>query len=373
MSSFEEKINTALRENSRNSFSDNFDFYRYKKPNFVSKLKSYIGRLIHSNTIFSIILSNSFLKDIFLVRRNKEVYAYLDKLASMYEKLEDDASKKLLITLICYRILGHYKVKMPFNDEHYWTQIKKLEATADNTKNKQLNAPPGELKFFDLKEFGHDFCMLFTAEACNRSILKNHYQYQSENDELIKANQGDVVLDLGGCFGDTALYFAEKVGVAGRVFVFEFIPENIAVLKENLALNPHLSTHIELVEHPIWNSSDQTIYYFDNGPGSKVSFEDFEESEGTCTTISIDDFVERKGLKTVDFIKTDIEGAEPFAIEGAVKTLRKFKPTLAISIYHGMDDFTGLIQQINNLNLGYTFYLRHASIHNEETVLFCKP
>jgi hypothetical protein len=50
--------------------------------------------------------------------------------------------------------------------------------------------------------------------------------------------------------------------------------------------------------------------------------------------------------------------------------VHRFKPDLAISIYHSMADFTGIIDRLNRLNLGYRFFLDHFTIHWEETVLF---
>jgi hypothetical protein len=68
----------------------------------------------------------------------------------------------------------------------------------------------------------------------------------------------------------------------------------------------------------------------------------------------------------------DIEGAELEALKGAKKTLLLFKPKLAISVYHNLHDLWTIPQWIESLDLGYQFYLRHFTIHSEETVLFAK-
>ena len=85
-----------------------------------------------------------------------------------------------------------------------------------------------------------------------------------------------------------------------------------------------------------------------------------------------DDFVKDNNIPRVDFIKMDIEGAEPFALNGAVETIKRFKPKLAIAIYHSMDDFVNIPEWITGLNLGYKLYLGHYTIHSEETILFAK-
>ena len=69
----------------------------------------------------------------------------------------------------------------------------------------------------------------------------------------------------------------------------------------------------------------------------------------------------------------DIEGAEPSALEGAIETIKKFKPKLAIAIYHSMDDFVNIPNWILDLNLGYEIFIDHYTIHAEETVCFAKP
>jgi hypothetical protein len=43
---------------------------------------------------------------------------------------------------------------------------------------------------------------------------------------------------------------------------------------------------------------------------------------------------------------------------------------LAISIYHKLPDFWEIARYLDSLDLGYRFYIRHFTIHAEETVLF---
>jgi hypothetical protein len=52
---------------------------------------------------------------------------------------------------------------------------------------------------------------------------------------------------------------------------------------------------------------------------------------------TIDKLVSELKLERVDFIKMDIEGAEPKALAGAHDTLAKYHPRLSISAYHKPD------------------------------------
>jgi FkbM family methyltransferase len=65
---------------------------------------------------------------------------------------------------------------------------------------------------------------------------------------------------------------------------------------------------------------------------------------------TIDRLVASAGLKSVDFIKMDIEGAEPQALAGAAATLRTFRPRLAIASYHRPGDdrrVTAIVRKAN--------------------------
>jgi hypothetical protein len=106
------------------------------------------------------------------------------------------------------------------------------------------------------------------------------------------------------------------------------------------------------------------------GPASKASFGGISAPVNGPLTLTIDDLAEQRNLQKVDFIKMDIEGTELQALRGAVQTVQRYKPKLAISVYHRLADFYEIPEYLDSLSLGYRFFLRHYTIHAEETVLF---
>ena len=66
----------------------------------------------------------------------------------------------------------------------------------------------------------------------------------------------------------------------------------------------------------------------------------------TVPLTTIDKIVNELGLERVDFIKMDIEGAEVAALTGARETLRRFRPRLAIAVYHREGDLVGVEQAV---------------------------
>jgi FkbM family methyltransferase len=366
---FEVLLKNKLIEESINSYSDNYDYYNQPFPIPFEKKIINLGKII----IFRKFLFKNFFKIDFIFKRvflrAYKIDSYLNSLDFFYSSLEDENSKELLLKIVTYRILGYIKVRLPLSSPKYWEGIKSIENVADNTNFLELPYKPWKFHKHNLLSFNLPINIYLNSKSIYTTFIVEQYKYQ--NTRTIAAQNGDVVLDFGGCYGDTALYFADMVGEKGKVFTFEFIPGNINILNQNLNINPSLKERISIVDKPLWETSDKKVFFIDRGSSSITSFQEFEGFEGMTVTLSCDDFVESNKLGKVDFIKTDIEGAEPFALRGAERTIKKFKPRLAISIYHSMNDFVNVIKQISDLNAGYKFYLGHATIYTSETVLFC--
>lgn len=283
----------------------------------------------------------------------------------LYDILVGQESKDLLIKVLTYRMLGHRKVKLSLNNPWYWQKMNEVEKYFSKEDMVKVNNINLELKRINLEEIGYPINMYYTSLGILTDFVIKPYEYKN-----IKAGKGDVVIDAGACYGDTALFFANEVGDNGKVFSFEFVPTNLKILYKNIELNPNLKHRIEVIENPLWSESKKTMYYTDNGESSGVSFKDNKNHEGKVATITIDDFVKQKSITKINFIKIDIEGAELEALKGAAGTIKKFKPKIAVCIYHRLDDFISIPHFLNDLDVGYKFHLKHSSIHAGETVLF---
>lgn len=66
----------------------------------------------------------------------------------------------------------------------------------------------------------------------------------------------------------------------------------------------------------------------------------------------------------------DVEGSEMVALEGAKKTISKYKPKLAISVYHKPEDVLEIANYILKMVPEYNFILRHYTDGSNETVLY---
>ena len=76
------------------------------------------------------------------------------------------------------------------------------------------------------------------------------------------------------------------------------------------------------------------------------------------------------GTMSPSFISMDIEGAELRALKGAYQTILKHRPTLAICVYHSVDHLWAIPQYINELGLGYRFWMRNYCSFTGETVVY---
>ena len=189
-------------------------------------------------------------------------------------------------------------------------------------------------------------------------------QYNIKN--IFEVKNDAVVFDIGAFKGDTAYFFSKKCSNKARIYAFE--PDDYAFqilekIKEKYKLNNVITKNILL------SNAEKEIDFIsmiENTPTIKKN------------AITIDKFVEENNIEKIDYIKMDVEGAEKNILEGAIKTIKKFKPSLAIAIYHGgklfMEDFYNIPIFIKNvINEDYEYYIRTFHPAGLETILFCKP
>ena len=133
---------------------------------------------------------------------------------------------------------------------------------------------------------------------------------------------GDTVLDVGGHIGLHSRLFSRLVGPQGRVLVFEANPENVAVLRRNLRGRRY--RNVEVIWAAVSAADGEAPLFISPGHSNHSLLQGYTAATDViqAPTISIDSYLERRGIRTVDFVKSDTEGAEPLVIQGMEKILR---------------------------------------------------
>lgn len=314
-------------------------------------------------------VENSYRQDYLKIENLKD---HFEGLNGTYNLLSDRYSRELLLKLFAYRILGRERVALPLFSDWYWRKRREVLSLISSGERISASFLDWELSHFCLKAIGYDVEVFSIPFGVLVTFIFKQYEYH-KSEVLCKVQNGDCVIDAGGCWGDSALYFAHEVGEKGKVYTFEFIPSNLLIMKKNMLLNPLLNERIEIIEHPLWYASGQSLYAIDDGPRSLVSKKRNTDDDREITTMSIDDFVTRNSIGRVDLIKMDIEGAELEALEGAQETIRKFRPKLAIAVYHNLNHLATIPSFIASLGLDYRLYLDNFTLAPVETVLFALP
>ena len=189
-------------------------------------------------------------------------------------------------------------------------------------------------------------------------------QYDVKN--IFEVKEDATIFDIGAWKGDTAYFFSKKCSDKARIYAFEPDENNYKVLlkiKDKYKLNNVIASNI------LFSNLETEINFLSmdlNRPAVKMKSK------------TIDKFVEENNFEKIDYIKMDVEGAEKNILEGSIKTIKKFKPSLAIAIYHGgklfMEDFYNIPIFIKNIiNEDYEYYIRTFHPAGLETILFCKP
>lgn len=347
-----------------NKVENNFDHFRF--PEGEPKLG--LKHKIKSNIIkgYPILKSRSEVLDNLL-----KMSRYFEGLSKAYDCLSDEKSKKCLVSVMAYRILGYDKYKLPVSNDAYWSKLKTARSLVTE-ESIDIVFQNGKLHVCDLSPIDYPIKMYYNEIGILIDFMLEQYAYKRDGEPVVCVEEGDVVIDCGGCYGDTALYFSHKGGSTGSIYVYEFIPSNLSILRKNLELNPELKDRVTVVPNPVFSKSGLDLFYLDNGPGSRVSSDPIGDPNNVVKTLTIDDLVSKEQIKKVDFIKMDIEGAEVDAIKGARETILKHKPKLAIAVYHSLEEYYTIPELIKSIEPGYKLYLDHFTIHNEETVLFAE-
>lgn len=182
--------------------------------------------------------------------------------------------------------------------------------------------------------------------------------------DVFEPEEGEVFVDAGCWDGCTSEKFVAWCnGNYSRIYAFE--PDSMCWPLCEKTFREKNIEKVSFVKKGVWGYTD-SLYLKGVGDGSTGIF-DKPVSSVRVPVTSIDDVL--SGEK-VTFIKMDVEGSELQALEGARKSIEKYRPRMAICVYHKPQDIWELADYILRLNPDYRLLLRHYTTCNFETVLY---
>lgn len=147
---------------------------------------------------------------------------------------------------------------------------------------------------------------------------------------------GGIFVDVGTHVGQYTLVAAGQIGPSGAVHSFEPQPDTFSLLQFNVRRNG--LQNVRLNRCALADRCDDVNLYVaqpDNvGQSSLRRPHNYTGIALKVPCRTLDDYAEEQGLRQVDVIKIDVEGAELSVLKGARKVLSgKTKPTLIVEFW----------------------------------------
>jgi FkbM family methyltransferase len=199
--------------------------------------------------------------------------------------------------------------------------------------------PLNDYKLINVAKQGQFF--IDTDQDLIKQILAYGYPWEQGIDELIDRFivSGSTVIDIGAHIGTHVLAMSKACGHDGKVYAFEPSKKLFREMCYNLAQNKILNAY------PIRAGIGNKKGYIDivtpvatNEGGSFAVNCDYKKD--AAILIPLDDLE----LKDVCLIKIDVENMEKDVLDGAKKTILKYKPVLIVEI-QGNDERPSLLNE----------------------------
>lgn len=159
--------------------------------------------------------------------------------------------------------------------------------------------------------------------------MARHGLWEPLQTELITrlVRPGQTVMDIGAHIGYYTILLSKLVGADGVVYAFEPAPNNYEYLLQNVQLNDarNIRAHrLALVDH----SGEETLYLSTENSGDHRLYPERGDAESRVATDTLDERFPAQDFQ-VDFVKLDVQGAEPRVLAGMKRTVAANRRRLA--------------------------------------------
>jgi len=285
------------------------------------------------------------------------MYRYL-KYESIYNIFLFIACEILYKALIIYRWIEGYRYDVSFSELCKVTFLSN-RVSLGFSKIQKVLVTNQFLKIY-LKGYSqafyfpkNNFFTILYIIGENHSPLSWHF-YETKETLITKQ---DIVVDCGAAVGTFTLSAAKK---AKRVYAIEPFEDALKLL--HLAFNKDKKVNII----PLAVGEKIGVAYM---VGNIFGYGIQKSQTSTPIKITtIDKLFFDKDIK-ITYLKADLEGFEMNMLMGAKKTIRKYRPKIAITTYHKKNDHLIFMKFLSKLNSDYKFSLRGISWRNGNPIM----
>lgn len=139
---------------------------------------------------------------------------------------------------------------------------------------------------------------------------------------------GTVVIDAGANVGQYSLLASTAAGKSGQIHSFEPAPRNYERLGRHVATNS--LENVTTNQMALWHRRETLNFGQPDGNHGNSGSYRVQASGISVSALPLDEYA--RDLPSVDLIKMDVEGSEPFVLQGGLETLERFHPTILMEI-----------------------------------------
>jgi FkbM family methyltransferase len=258
-------------------------------------------------------------------------------------------------------LLHHYSLLNPASEVQVQAALRLLEREEDRRLYSQLIAA---------RRGAEGVAAL--AEHVQSKDLTPRQQYL----DFIDFSKVQVLVEGGVFDGFTTREFRDRMPGDGCIFGFE---PYLELYRQGPYAAQLDQVGVRVEPYALWNRETVLDFSEDasqpqqSSGASKVVRSVHEVVTRRVQAVTLDAWAARNGLQRFDFFKLDIEGSEPEALEGARGVLQRFRPQLAICIYHHPTQLHTIPLQLAEMLPNYQWRVQHYSPQIWETVWYGLP
>lgn len=176
----------------------------------------------------------------------------------------------------------------------------------------------------------------------------------------------DSFIDIGA---NTGYYSILAASVNPNITIHSFEPAKgpAHYLRKNIAINnfrTKITAHdialsdkeSEVEFYEVQNAKYRYLSHNLGGVGSLKKESNLNRTSTIVKVLSLDHFVDRKGIQKIDLIKVDTEGTENLVLKGGPQTIQRFKPIIICeTLFHRIEKELESIMRSH----GYEFFNHH--------------